>query len=406
MDFDKLIIIGGGIMDMLTALRLCDLFNDIVIYEKRTSRDRKNIIMLNKYSIDNIPFEFMENINPPNLYQFVNYATENNYIKAISIDHFEHNLLKLIDQKNIIKIIHKELRENDIVDIINSSKNAFIIAADGSNSITRNIIGSNIIEYLTSYGLVMHFKKIEGEHNIEHIKKKYNVNVKKIMHVEQNRFRCFILNNGSCQLSIQLTKNEYDNLDHIIDDLLASCAKFYGIELPSKIITNHFPIKIFKSQNFIKKIKSNIVILVGDSLCGVNFFGSSGVDIGIKVLDKIYDLCYKLVKFKDKYSITNLIKSFIKSIELITSINLSNEPNIFIDKNQIESIQKKYSNKQLDMFANFNNIYTNSLSKYEKCFVLSKLFLTFEPNKIYNKIAKKVKKKYNIDKYKQIMIYS
>lgn len=378
-------IIGGGITGLITAIKLSSIKDvKITIFDKRVDRTRNQIIVLNPSSL----YELPDSIRRSPLFGYVNpvecdqsgqtWPKSHAGQMCIELKNLECMLLNYIKDLSNVCLIIKNLQLTDIQDMLNTETNTLFIGADGYNSKVRQALNCNIIQHVLTYGLLCLFK---NEPDKDNIRTESGVNIKNIMGLEQHRYRGFRSTSGQHHISIQLTPDEFNlmsqskpskghELPTYIIDILESAGRFYGMKLPpyNEIDITILPISVFNAQLVTHKVKTNVVLLLGDAANGPNFISMSGANKGIKMARELY----KLTQINS--SLSYIYDHYEKRVEYILSETFNNMYNYQLDLTTVKRIHDQYTNTQLDHLGQLHNVNVCNLPKIEKCFILSRLF--------------------------------
>ena len=306
----NIVIVGGGITGLLSAIKLAELFDiTIQLYEKNMEPTRHQIIVLNPSTFRELPVSIQKSplfgcVNPVE-YDQSGQIWAKSHAGQMCIEIYQLELLLLDHVKKLEKVVlnYQKLEQSDIRRLMNDMSQTLFIGADGFNSTTRQSLDCGLVEHVITYGLVCLFKGNTCRTDTEEIKNKYGVNVRNIMNVPQHRYRGFRSRSGQNQISIQLTYDEYQEiqseknfkaseLSPAILLILQSAAKFYGFSLPpyDEIDITVLPIMIFNAELATHKINSNVILLMGDACNGPNFISMSGANKGIKMVRELVKL--------------------------------------------------------------------------------------------------------------------
>jgi|SaaInlStandDraft_1057018.scaffolds.fasta_scaffold15646_2 hypothetical protein len=424
----KIVIVGGGPVGLTTAIKLTygrreNLNNnyEIEIYEKRKKYTRNQVIVFGGSKgnlLFNYPFEIVKEIrknikcyieNPSDNLQGFCFAKKiKNLSSTIEIKKLE-NILKKFIKKNIknIKIINKEFTNSDV------KKYDIIIGADGAKSFVRDKVmkvKNHEIKDYSSYILQFIYTDLSNKKktiltnnelfDYYDLKKKsnnnnnYNID-KKLLYLDQDRFRLIRYNDKKTQFLLQITKNNYNKIKNI---------KTFG-KLPEKIKNSFFinsyimdsrpsrmndvKINVYKtrvshSDKYAIKKDGKLFMLIGDSAMTIHVFTGEGLNIPFNLLrnikntnfEKIYNnrMNYQFkhnIKYKSllKYMPHKVIKSICSQITKDDLENLLQEIRIYLKNNKLDYI-----------FTN-NNITKKEL-KNEICFILRDKLLKYYSYKI------------------------
>lgn len=388
----KIAIIGGGPVGLMAAILASQRFGyaaDITVFEKRNDYTRMQIFVIQPDVINIIPYEIRKDIwedgsgcyvNPPRFdgdascYE----KSSKNKLETTTFSQFEKSAKKYALSSNI-KFSQKHLTSlPDNFDII--------MAADGSNSIAHNILETEQINKLKSYGLGVIFKS-----KPEITKSKYQKKINPEGH--QDRYRGFRTKKEDSYLGIQIGKKDFELLSKTkitflkdstveIQSIVKSGVQYYNFDTnmdDAKIFT--FPISIgYTLPAKTKTFDGTPIYLIGDSLIRSHFFSGSGLNIGIlsarcavnNIFDYYghhtpygYDGLYGYLDNKyDDYH--KCIMSLIKR-----AINDSEKVSKNFDKKSLTEACNAHNISMLKKISSKRGIKPKKLNKQELCYLLS-----------------------------------
>ena len=311
-NFD-VVIIGAGLIGLLTALTLSKKRLNVAIIDKFQFSNNNHLLDLRTTAIaegsknfldtleiwkklkiyaspikkimvvDRKKFNNIDFINPKEK-SFLGYIIENKYIKKIFIDELlsKHNI-KFFENEDLQTIENT----NDSI-IARTAKNSFIsqilIAADGKNSFVRKITKTNFFEKKYKYkSFVANIVHEKNHDNIayEIFYKSGPLAILPMVKNKKNKFCSSIVWSHDSQYVDSLAKISEDYLKLILDEKIK---KYIG---KTKKILNK------KSFSFSAHINTsfygNRLIFIGDAAHSIHPIAGQGWNLGVRDIEKLLD---------------------------------------------------------------------------------------------------------------------
>lgn len=398
----NIVIIGAGPVGLIGAIMLYKKsigISNITILEKRSTYNRQQVVVLDKHTLEQLPFVIKSNllqsftnkdsINlldtscyvwPPNkdFYGFCDKTVdskrstttktkinENEYIDttekpillAVKISKLEKELDKWIRKNTNIKIIKPiesmKLYANYIIaDGVKHPYN-ILIGADGIHSIVRSKFFGNSekLERVESYGLAIIFQT-KNNNRVYRLSNSPNKKTKE----RQNRVRFFRQTDYSIYLALQLSPKEAsqftdtrkipESLKPVIKDYL----KIYNVNIKCKDINDCivelalFPIDVYYAQKVVDDKGRRF--LVGDAAMNTHFFTGSGLNTGVEMFEQLSNYLFKTQTYSPQIARNINIK---KSYTDYYNIKLHENKNKILETGlNFDTIEKVCETKTID----------------------------------------------------------